>query len=127
MHAHPSRQQPAEDAHQNAGFPVPAKPSPTKSLAIFTFGFPFFVVRGLFALVRGVARGRRTVGALRAGLAPTIHCPNGHSNPVTGRWECASCKGVYIGWVGRCSVCGAGASWFSCENCGVSIRTPWEG
>jgi len=105
---------------------VPAKPSPAKAATVFAVGFPFFVVRGLVALARASLSVKRAARGFRAGLAKELICPNGHPNSVIGRWDCGSCKGVYIGWVGRCTVCAAGASWFPCSACGVSIVLLWE-
>jgi hypothetical protein len=86
---------------------------------------PLLAVYGLVTLVRGVgALVGRLLGAQHA-LATTLHCPNGHVNPTTGRFECAHCHATYHGWVGRCALCGAGAGWIECERCGVGIRLPW--
>jgi hypothetical protein len=102
------------------------KTSPLKTAFLFVLGHPFFVAVGLLRLVRFIRRAFRAVRGFRLGLARELPCPNGHKNSVIGRWECGSCKGTYHGWVGRCEVCGAGASWFPCEKCGVSIKLPWE-
>jgi hypothetical protein len=69
---------------------------------------------------------RTRIRKARFELADDVTCPNCHyANPVAGRWECASCKAIYMGWVGSCPICGAGASWISCVKCGVSVVLPW--
>lgn len=101
---------------------IASMPSPRTipgQLAFFMLALPLFAVFGVWVLVRAA---RNFQLALRRELA----CPNGHTNTVSGRWECAACKAVYMGWVGRCDICGAGASWFPCKLCGVSIPLPWE-
>lgn len=86
---------------------------------------PLAALYGIVVLVRGLVRaGHRLRGARRA-LDATILCPNGHTNQTTGRWECAHCRATYIGWVGRCTICGAGAGWTPCVTCGVGISFPW--
>lgn len=105
-------------------------PSPTPSpsplrLFVLLLCSPFYVVYGLWLLVRApfaLVRAARGVGAA---FSPTLVCSSGHRSPAVGRWRCAACGGVYHGWVGRCGVCGAGAGTASCETCGVTIRLPW--
>lgn len=86
---------------------------------------PLAALYGLVVLLRGVRRGvRRLTGAGRA-LSSTLVCQNGHRNSTTGRWECGRCKATYLGWVGRCPLCRAGAGWMPCRVCGVGISFPW--
>ena len=95
-------------------------------VALFVLLSPFAAAYGVVVLLRG-ALGvlRRVTGAKRA-LSSVLVCPNGHANETTGRWECARCKATYLGWVGRCTLCGAGAGWMSCKVCGVGIPFPWS-
>ena len=96
------------------------------SLATFIFAFPFFFLIGLLTLLRAVFGLSRLARRARYELIDNLHCPNCHCpNPVAGRWECSSCKSIYMGWVGKCTICGADASWISCLKCGVSIVLPW--
>lgn len=86
---------------------------------------PLYGLYGLFALLRGVFRLWKRAHGMRFALARELRCPNGHINNAVGRFECAACRATYHGWVGRCEVCGAGAAWFPCDVCGVSIQLPW--
>ncbi len=88
---------------------------------------PLAALYGLFLLARGVRRGARRLAGARHALATVLVCQNGHPNATTGRWECARCKATYLGWIGRCSVCGAGAGWTPCGICGAGIPFPWAG
>ncbi len=87
---------------------------------------PLYALYGLYLVVRSMVRAWRKAKGLRQAVASEIRCPNGHPNPTVGRFECASCKAVYHGWVGRCAMCGAGAAWIPCDVCGVAIALPWE-
>ncbi|MBI5536581.1 MAG: hypothetical protein HY898_27925 [Deltaproteobacteria bacterium] len=87
---------------------------------------PLYAAYGAVVIVRAIVRLYRFCGRARVSLAREVHCQNGHPNATTGRWECASCRAQYHGWVGRCRVCGAGASWFPCSTCQVGIPLPWE-
>ncbi len=84
---------------------------------------PLFAAYALWCALSGWLRlSGRIQGAKRL-LAPTISCPScGRENALAGRWRCASCQARYQGYVGRCSHCGAGATFFPCEACGISIR-----
>ena len=65
----------------------------------------------------------RTRWGLRL-IGQTIDCPScGEENALAGRWTCRApgCGATYHGFVGRCRLCGAGASWFPCARCQVSI------
>jgi hypothetical protein len=103
-----------------------ARSSTGQHLKTWLIGLPLFVAIGLWTVLASLVQIPRRVRALRSAVANELRCPNQHSNAVSGRWECASCKAVYLGWVGKCALCGAGASWFSCGSCGVSIPLPWE-
>jgi hypothetical protein len=87
---------------------------------------PIYFLYGLFALVRAGLRLIPMALRARAAMRDSVSCPNGHPNAVAGRYACGRCRAVYHGWVGRCSVCGAGASWTPCRTCEVAIVLPWE-
>jgi hypothetical protein len=64
--------------------------------------------------------------ALRWHLAvsETLPCPRGHRTPAYGVFTC-SCSALVEGWVfARCSVCGQGAGWTECSECGLPVRNP---
>ena len=88
---------------------------------------PFFFVYGLLVMVRLLLGASRSVSKLRAGMRDSVRCPHGHENRTVGRWRCGGCGGAYLGWVGACTVCRAGADWISCAECGVAVRLPWSG
>lgn len=87
---------------------------------------PVYALVGGYEVMRLVAGSARGVLKLPAAMKDTITCPHGHVNDARGRFECLDCKAVYLGWVGRCPVCGAGASYVACDTCAVSIPLPWE-
>ena len=87
---------------------------------------PLYAMYGVCVVLRWMLRLPRLARGTRAILSDEIYCPNGHPNATRGRFECGACHGVYHGWVGECPRCGAGASWFPCGTCGVSIPLPWE-
>ena len=87
---------------------------------------PVYLIYGVFAAGRSFFRLFPALRRLRAAMQDTITCANGHRTPVAGRFTCASCRAVFHGWVGRCQLCGAGASWTPCIVCGVSVPLPWE-
>lgn len=87
---------------------------------------PFYAAWGLVVLVGGLVWFARRIEGAQAALGSTIRCAHGHENPTTGRFECGGCRATYVGWVGRCPICGAGAAWMTCSVCSVSIRLPWE-
>jgi hypothetical protein len=89
-------------------------------------GSPLYFLFGCFEILRAVFSAMRSATGIRTTLADAITCPHGHANPTTGRFQCLECKAVYLGWVGKCPVCGAGASYISCETCGVAVILPWE-
>lgn len=96
------------------------------SLLSFLLLSPLYALYGALTLVRSLLSPIRFARRTRSALASEIHCPNGHANSTTGRFECASCRAVYHGWVGACGLCGAPAGWIVCSTCGVGIRLPWE-
>src|SRR5437764_525711 len=104
--------------------PTPQKLSRWR-IALTILLSPLAAVYGVLVLVRALLGGARRLRGARHALAATLVCPNGHANATTGRWECAVCKATYLGWVGRCTLCGAGAGWTPCRSCGVGIRLPW--
>lgn len=94
---------------------------------------PLFVLYGAYVVLRGVAfvlwlpvRALRAVGRFVSAMRASVRCPSCRTpNAVRGRWVCQRCHAEYLGWVGRCEVCSAGAGWFPCASCGVGIRLPW--
>lgn len=93
---------------------------------LFLLGSPFFALRGLLMIVRGVGALAHRVRAARAALGATLVCQNGHPNATVGRWSCAACGATYHGWVGRCAICSAPAGRMDCAACGVGIPLPWS-
>lgn len=87
---------------------------------------PFFAIYGAFALLLGAKNVGRWFRGLAAGLGSTIYCRLGHANPTRGRFVCSSCHAEYLGFIGRCSICGAGAGWTPCVRCRTAMRLPWE-
>jgi hypothetical protein len=83
---------------------------------------PLFAAYGAWRLVVGLVRlVERVVWTVRLSR-PTMPCPScGFANALHGRWECGACSAVYHGFVASCHRCGAGASFFPCERCEVSI------
>jgi hypothetical protein len=87
---------------------------------------PLYAVYGVFVVVRALVRAMGWINHVSAGLEADVHCMHGHPNPTVGRWVCGSCRATYDGWVGRCPICGSGASYIACRTCGVSVPLPWE-
>lgn len=85
-----------------------------------------FAGYGAFVLVRGAVRLVRRARCARHAFADELACPNGHPNRAVGRWSCRVCGCEYLGWVGECVTCHAGADWFPCEVCHCGIPLPWE-
>jgi len=83
---------------------------------------PLYALYGAWALVVG---GVSLLGRARRGarlLSSSLPCPScGEANTLHGRWKCRGCSAVYHGFVGHCPLCGAGASFFPCAKCGISI------
>lgn len=83
---------------------------------------PLYAAYGLFATLRGILRGMSRLGESARLLALALKCPScGTPNALDGRWKCRSCGATYHGEVFRCGFCGAGASFFACRACGISI------
>ena len=87
---------------------------------------PLYVLYGAWVVLRAVTGLGRMIRGFQLSQTSTIRCPNGHPNSTRGRFECASCRATYHGWVGACGLCGVGAAWVPCTICGVSIPLPWE-
>ena len=93
----------------------------------FIITAPLYVVWGVWIAVRSVVKSIRWFRRAHASLSDTLVCRNGHRNAVVGRYECHRCHAITHGWLGdACPICGAHASWISCEQCGVAIRFPWD-
>lgn len=100
------------------------RPSAGRILLLF-LASPLLAIHGLLVLGRWVVGLVHGVHGAQIALALNLNCPHGHSNATIGRWTCAHCHATYLGWVGRCEICGAGAGWIACEVCGVGIVLPW--
>ncbi|MGB8294686.1 MAG: hypothetical protein WCG85_04600 [Polyangia bacterium] len=87
---------------------------------------PVFAIVGVFVAVAFFPRAVRWLKNLPAFWAASLACPNGHANAVAARWECVTCHGQYLGWVGRCEICGSEADWFPCETCELAVVLPWR-
>lgn len=93
-----------------------------RSAVLWLLKAPLFAAYGAYALARGYLRGMARLGDASRLLALELPCPScGERNPIDGRWKCRSCSATYHGEVFRCGFCGAGASFFSCRRCGISI------
>ncbi len=63
---------------------------------------------------------------LRAMKVDELPCPDGHLNPVMGRWTCG-CGSTYAGHAfAPCPLCRMPAGWMRCAQCGLSLRSPWQ-
>jgi len=103
-----------------------AKDKHPKDLIAVVIRIPIYVLVGFGVLTMVLFGIGKRIRKARYELADVIVCANcHHPNPVAGRWECGSCRAIYMGWVGGCPICGAGASWISCRQCGVSVVLPW--
>ena len=88
---------------------------------------PLFVIVGAFVVLANIPRTVRWLKRLPSLWADTLTCPNGHPNAVAARWECTTCHGQYLGWVGRCAICGSkDVDWFPCETCELAVVLPWR-
>ena len=93
-----------------------------RSAVLWLLKAPLYALYGAFALARGWLRLSGRAGDSARLLALALPCPScGARNPRDGRWKCRSCSAVYHGTVFRCGFCGAGARFFSCRRCGISI------
>ena len=53
-----------------------------------------------------------------------LMCPRGHAAAMYGVFMCR-CGARHEGWAfGRCRVCGQGAGWTPCTECGLPILSP---
>jgi len=87
-----------------------------------------FALYGAVSIVwRLVTLARRTAVVIRL-LRRRLRCPAcGGESETAGRWVCAACSSEYLGAVVACPYCGAHASHYPCERCGVSIPLePWR-
>ncbi len=91
----------------------------------FLLKLTLFACYGAWVLLLGLLRAGGHLRTLRAGLAGELRCPHGHCNPTRGRLLCGNCHAEYHGFIGVCSICGAGAGWTPCIVCGVGVRFPW--
>jgi predicted RNA-binding Zn-ribbon protein involved in translation (DUF1610 family) len=83
---------------------------------------PLYALYGAYALAAGYLRRMSRLGESARLLGTSLACPScGEANPLDGRWKCRSCSATYHGAVFHCGFCGAGASFFSCRGCGISI------
>lgn len=93
-----------------------------RSAVLLLLKAPFFAAYGAYALAAGYLRGMARLGERSKLLSLTLPCPScSERNPVDGRWKCRSCSAVYHGAVFHCGFCGAGACFFSCRRCGISV------
>jgi hypothetical protein len=93
-----------------------------RSAVLMLLKAPFFAVYGAYALAAGYLRGMGRLGERVRFLRLSLPCPSCEErNPIDGRWKCRSCSAIYHGAVFYCGFCGAGASFFSCRRCGISI------
>lgn len=92
-------------------------------VVVFLLTAPWIVLAAVVRAVVGLVRLPRRI---QARSADQLFCPDGHSNPVMGRWSCR-CGANYLGHAfGPCPVCGFPAGWIRCEVCGLAIRSPWK-
>ena len=82
----------------------------------------FFTFYGLYVVVGGLSGLLAEASASARLLRRALPCPScGAANALHGRFECRSCSAVFHGFVGECPLCGAGARFFPCSECGVSV------
>ena len=96
----------------------------TSTLFLLVVTAPFFALYGAWVLVAATARLVRWAVWTARLTKPELRCDTcGFLNSLYGRWQCHApgCGAVYVGAVDRCARCHAGASFFDCANCGVSI------
>jgi hypothetical protein len=108
------------------------KPTGSRRTSITRVGIslimaPLFAIVGAIVVVVYLPRVLRWLKHLPSFWADTLTCPNGHPNALAARWECTTCHGQYLGWVGKCSVCGSNeVDWFPCETCELAVVLPWR-
>ena len=82
---------------------------------------PLFAIYGAWRILIGtILFVRRVVWTIRLARTTLVCGSCAERNPLHGRWVCAACGSTYHGFVARCP-CGAGAAYFSCRRCGVSL------
>ena len=70
----------------------------------------------------------RLVPRLPRLLADELPCPRGHLVRLYGVYECTSCRAPHEGYVfDRCAICGLGAGWTPCPECGLPVVNPRMG
>lgn len=94
-------------------------------LVVVILLWPVFALWGALILLTLPLRILGWLLSALAAMRRTITCPQGHPNPTVGRFVCSRCKAEYLGWIGRCAVCGAGAGWTPCVVCASGVRFPW--
>lgn len=104
----------------------PKRPLTAGRVLAFLLMSPLLALYGLVVLARALGGARRRMRGARAALGSSVYCPHGHANEAVARWACAACGSTYLGWVGRCEVCGAPAGRIDCATCGVGVRLPWS-
>lgn len=83
---------------------------------------PFYAAYACYRLFVGLLSLPRRLIVARRLLAKSLPCGScHHQNRLDGRWSCSYCGAIYHGFVGECGLCGAGASFFPCESCGIAI------
>lgn len=93
-----------------------------KKVVLACLKAPLYALYGAFFAVRAVFRLAGEAGDGAALLRSTLPCPSCRTaNALHGRWKCRGCSAIYHGFVARCRWCTAGATFFSCRRCGVSI------
>lgn len=93
------------------------------SIVLYVLAAPWML---LHVMVRACLWLWRLPRRLRAMRADELPCPDGHPNPVMGRWTCG-CGGTYAGHAfAPCPLCRMPAGWMRCVQCGLSIRSPWK-
>lgn len=93
-----------------------------RSVVVVLLKAPLYAIYGAYALATGYLRRMARLGDNMRLLARSLPCPScGEANPLDGRWKCRACGATYHGAVFHCGFCSAGASWFACRRCGISI------
>lgn len=96
-------------------------------VAVWLVLAPLLAMVGAYVVAASLPRTARWLRRLPSYWADSLACPSGHPNAVAARWECSDCHGQYLGWVGKCSVCGStDVDWFPCEICELAVKLPWR-